>query len=218
MMKRILIVIVLFCLVAFTVTGWMAWKYIYKANVNIENNEHSFYIYTGDNFDSLLVRLTRQDIVLDIDSFKWVANKMNLPSHVYPGRYLISEGMNNRELVELLRSGQQSPVEITFHNIRTKKELAGELAGQIELDSLDIAQRLYNETYAQKFGFTNENFGCMFIPNTYEVYWNISADGLFKRRAREYKKFWTDTKRKKAENLGLTPVEVAILASIVEKE
>ncbi len=218
MIKRFLLIIALICILALSIIGWLAWKYIYKSNVEIDNKQRSFYLYTGDNFDSLLFRLNKQQILVDLESFVWVAKKMNLPNHVYAGRYLVHEGLNNRELVNLLRSGIQTPVKITFHNVRTKKELAGELAMQIELDSLAIAQPLHNEAYAKKFGFTKENFACMFIPNTYEVYWNISTDGLFERFSREYKKFWTDARLKKAEKIGLTPVEVSILASIIEKE
>lgn len=218
MLRKIIIFLIAGIALALASMGFLGWKYVYKPNVNMDVENVSFYIRSTDNFESVQSRLDSLNIIEDVKTFQWVSKKMNLPNHIYPGRYIISNEMNNRDLIKLLRSGRQTPVEITFNNIRTRAQLAGRLSEQIELDSTVIAERLFNSGYANKFGFNLENFACMFIPNTYEVYWDISADQLFDRFNNEYHRFWAKSKREKAEALGLSINEVSILASIVEKE
>ncbi len=218
MLKRIIIFLFVAIFISLAVMGYLGWKYVYKSNVNISADQVSFYIYSTDNYKDVANRLDSLNIVEDAETFDWIAKKMNFPNHVYPGHYILQNGMNNRDLVKLLRSGKQTPIQITFNNIRTRPQLAGVLANQIEPDSAPIAEQMLNAEYAQKFGFNNENFGCMFLPNTYEVYWDINTDQLFQRFYKEYNRFWTAEKRAKAKTLGLSPIEVSILASIVEKE
>ncbi|MBN1339620.1 MAG: endolytic transglycosylase MltG, partial [Bacteroidales bacterium] len=142
----------------------------------------------------------------------------NLPSHIHPGKYEIHGGMSNNELINLLRSGQQTPVNLIFNNISTKPQLARRLADQIEADSLSLISLMEDPEYPARFGFTGETILCMFLPNTYEVFWNITPEKLFERMNREYKAFWNENRSQKAAYLKLSPVEVGILASIVEKE
>ena len=102
--------------------------------------------------------------------------------------------------------------------MRTREELAGIISSQLMLDSVDLIQRLSDDRYMGEFDLTGESSRCLFIPNTYEVYWTISPDELFRRMEQEYRAFWTEERRQKAEAQGLTPVQVAIIASIVECE
>ena len=117
-----------------------------------------------------------------------------------------------------LRRGNQSPVRITFQNVRLKHDLSERLADQLMVDAPAIESLLDDSTYCANLGFTPETIKAMFIPNTYEVYWNIPADKLLRRMKREYDAFWTEARRNRAEQIRLTPVEVSILASIVEEE
>jgi UPF0755 protein len=217
MMKRIIIAIVIITIIAGSLVGYLAWKFVFSPNTS-NQKEISFYIKHSDSFETLKIQLVKQNIVDDIESFSWLAQKMNLPNHIYSGRYIIKPELNNKELIELLRSGQQTPIKITFNNIRTKEQLASKLSTEIEPDSAEIAEFLHNATIATKYGFTNETFLCMFIPNTYEVYWDISVQQLFDRMKKEFDRFWSSEKRQKAMSIGLSPVEVSILASIVQKE
>ncbi|PLX16639.1 MAG: endolytic transglycosylase MltG [Salinivirgaceae bacterium] len=216
-MKRILFIIILIIVIAGGLSGYLAWKFVYQPNTAIQK-EISFYIRHTDDYESIKSKLVEQNIVEDIETFDWVAQKMNLPNHIYSGRYLIRPNLNNRNLIELLRSGQQTPIRITFNNIRTKEQLALRLSEEIEPDSAEIAELLFNSAIAKKYGFDSESFLCMFIPNTYEVYWDISTTQLFDRMHKEYTRFWTEEKKSKAKSMKLTPVEISILASIVQKE
>jgi UPF0755 protein len=217
MMKKIVITLIILTILGGSAVAYFAWQYIYKNNI-AKNKPTEVFIHSGDNFDDLINQLKTNEILINPRSFRYLATKMNLPSHVYPGRYIINPGTNNKKLVTKFRSGAQAPLMITFTSIRTKEKLASVLAQQIEIDSASIVERLYNNDYAKTFGFTAENFACMFIPNTYEMYWNISVDALFKRMHKEYRAFWNKSRKQKAAALNLSPVEVCILASIVEKE
>lgn len=150
--------------------------------------------------------------------FRLLAEKMNYPNHVKSGRYAIENGMTVPGLIRQLRSGIQTPIHLTFNNIRTAEELAGGLSRQLLIDSLSLLQTFNDSATAAAYGFNSHTFLAMFIPNTYQVYWDTDAAHLVRRMNREYKAFWNDGRRGKAMAIGLTPVEIAILASIVEEE
>ncbi|NMC42139.1 MAG: endolytic transglycosylase MltG, partial [Bacteroidales bacterium] len=146
------------------------------------------------------------------------ARKKNYPAHIKPGRYSVKGKMSYNAFVNMLRSGRQAPVKVTFNNIRSVYELAGKVGRQIEADSSSLAGFLsYAGNYGRD-GFTRENVISIFIPDTYELYWNNSAEGFYNRMLKEFNRFWNGERKQKAEALDLTPVEVSILASIVDDE
>ena len=151
-------------------------------------------------------------------SFEWVARRKKYENKVRPGRYRIWEGMSNNELVNLLRSGKQVPVRVTFQNIRSREELAGKISRQIEADSLSLLKLLNDPNYLKQFGVNPLTSFVLFIPNTYEFYWNTTPKGFIARMAREKTKFWNKTRNEKCLNSGLSVSEVVTLASIIEKE
>ncbi|HRB40854.1 MAG TPA: endolytic transglycosylase MltG, partial [Bacteroidia bacterium] len=162
--------------------------------------------------------LTSQQILINAESFKWLAEKMNYTERVIPGRYEITDNMNNRQLLQLLRSGKQVPIKLTFNNIRTKSDLASRISHQIEADSLQLIGMLNDSVLLKSESLNSENVLCLFIPNTYEMYWNTDAADFFKRMKKEYDNFWTEIRKQKAAKQELTPVQVSILASIVQSE
>lgn len=178
----------------------------------------AIYIPTDTNYDGLLTILYSNGIVVNRKSFEWLADKKNLASSVKAGKYTISEGLSNNELINLLRSGQQTPVKLIINNIRTKEDFAQRVSEQIELDSSTIINLLYDTVNLRFYGLNPESALTLFIPNTYEVYWDIKARDLFDRMYAEYKTFWSEDRLKKAHEIDLAPEEVYILASIVEKE
>jgi UPF0755 protein len=144
--------------------------------------------------------------------------RMKKFSKVKPGRYRITDGMSNRELVNMLRAGNQVPIDFTFNNIRTKEQLAGRVGARLEADSVRFLFLLNDAGFLSKYGMSPETVMTLFIPNTYELYWNTSEEQFFDRMAQEYKKFWTDDRKSKAAALGMKQSEIVILASIVEAE
>lgn len=126
--------------------------------------------------------------------------------------------MSNNELINLLRSGHQTPVNLVFNKLRIKSQLAGKVAKQLEADSTSIMHLINNPVFLTKYDLDTSNVMAVFIPNTYEFFWNTNAEQFFDRMYSEYQRFWTDTRKEKQRKTKLTPIEVVILASIVEEE
>lgn len=193
------------------------YKSIMNTNVNnIEN--YSLYIHSEDDFETIKNKLYSDNIIIDKKSFEWLAKKMEYPQYIKSGHYIIKNGMNNNQLLNMLRSGSQTPIDFTFNNIRTLEQLARRIDEQIELDSLSFLNAVKKDSTLKAMGFDDEKFAALFIPNTYELYWNIDAEEFVGKMTKEYNLFWNDDRLKKAENIGLSPIEVSILASIVDKE
>jgi len=217
-MKKILFLVLTLLLLAAAVVAYIFYQRIFSPNVKLKDHKTFFYIRTGSDFNQVATELTDQHILINTESFKWLAERMNYTERVIPGRYEIVDNMNNRQLLQLLRSGKQVPIKITFNNIRTKSDLASRISKQIEADSTQIAAMLSDSLLLKEEALNSDNVLCLFIPNTYEMYWNTSATDFFKRMKREYDNFWNTSRRQKAEQQGLTPVQVSILASIVQSE
>ncbi|MCF6241380.1 MAG: endolytic transglycosylase MltG [Bacteroidales bacterium] len=191
---------------------------IYIDNTQIPNSE-KFYLYipTGADYTNVIDSLSKYNILKNKESFIWLSEKKNYKK-IRPGRYEITNGMSNNQLINMLRAGLQKPVKLTFNNIRTKEELAGKISKTLEFDSLSLLRLLNNKEFLNSYGFTPETVISMFIPNTYEFYWNSSPEVFFKKMYKEYKKFWNKERLAKAKKMNMSPIEVATLASIVQAE
>ena len=139
-------------------------------------------------------------------------------TEIYTGAYRITEEMNVVEVYDLLTSGNISSVRITFHNLRTKKDFARSMEKQLMLTQDELLALMNDEEFCREKGFTPDNIPAMLLPDTYDVYWNISAKSLLDRMEKEYNIYWNDERREKARQAELSPIEVATLASIVEEE
>ena len=214
---KITALISIFILLAGGFWVYKTYEEIYAPNLNINKEADFLYIPTHSNFDDLVLQLQEKHLLKNIASFKKVADLKSF-KNVKPGRYTIHNNMSNNALINMLRIGDQSPVHITFNHIRTLKQLAGKVSINLECDSVSLVKKLYNSKVQKKYGFNSYTFISMFIANTYELYWNTSADDFIKRMATEYKKFWNKKRKAKAQNLGLSQSEITTLASIVELE
>jgi len=192
---------------------------VYSRNINLgEKPTASLYIPSGSTQKDVLAILTAKNCVDNINSLDWVMTKKNYSRHIFAGKYQLRNGMNNNDLVNLLRSGIQTPVQLTFNNTRTLADFSGKIARQIEADSIQILKLLRDKNKLAKYGFKSETIIAMFIPNTYQVYWNMNADDFLVRMHKEYAKFWNADRLKQAEAIGLSPVQISTLASIVDEE
>lgn len=194
--------------------------YIYNIIFETFDLTETVYIYIDEkkDYNSVVNQLQEKAGLPNEKAFHMLAERMNYPNRIKTGRYAIESGMTMSEVIRLLRSGVQEPINLTFNNIRNKENLAGRLSDQLMTDSLSLINVLSDSAVAAGYGFNNQTFGAMFIPNTYHVYWDTSVKSLMNRMKREYDTFWNDDRKKKAENLGLTPIEVSTLASIIEEE
>lgn len=213
---------ILYILGGLTLTVVAAAFFIYKSlfglKVSAEENGVDLYIPTGAIYSQVLDSLNATVSIKNQKVFNWIANKKKYPSQVKAGKYHISNEMRYDEVINLLRSGRQTPVKVTFSIIRTLNELAGRVGGQIEADSSGIMNFLNESENYKSDGFSRETVISVFIPNTYEFFWNTSEKGFYKRMLKEHKKFWNEDRLAEAKEKGLTPVEVSILASIIDDE
>ena len=195
------------------------YKAIIFPNVMIANDEKvSLYIYSDDDFETVKNKLYSDNIIINQKSFEWLAKKLDYPKYIKSGHYVVVNGMNNNKLLNMLRSGSQTPVKFTFNNIRTIEQLAERIDEQLEMDSISFLKALKENSTLKEMGFDEESVAALFIPNTYELYWNIDADEFVDKMTNEYRKFWNEERLKKAEALKMDPIEVSVLASIVDKE
>jgi UPF0755 protein len=201
------------------IIGLYGVRQVYSPNVSLKKSKTAyFYIPTGSDIYFVINSLYEHGYIKNRNTLEWIAELKNYHKHVYPGRYLLKDNMSNNELIDLLRSGQQEAIKLTFNTVRTKAELAGIVGAKIEADSIDIITYLQHPATAERYGFNSHSLLTMFIPNTYQFYWNTSVEEFMKRMAREYKQFWNEERKRKAAVLGLSQSEISILASIVQAE
>lgn len=193
------------------------WSTHFKSNTN-EGTSYIF-IYQNTDLSKLSQQLNETGRLINIKRFIKAAEYYNLEGNIKPGRYKITEGMNNRLIIRTFRLGWQTPHNLTLSgNIRTLDKLAAIISSKTESDSLEVLQTLSDIKMVDSLGFTKETFPVIFLLNTYEIYWTVKPKDLVLRFKKEYDRFWNESRVKKAAELGLTPVQVITLASIVSEE
>lgn len=218
-LKKILIAIFLILLIAGGAGGYWAYRNLYQSNVNLGDKKSTIiYIPTGSGFEDVVKILIENNLLKNRSSFEWMAEKKKYKNAVKPGKYRILAKMSNNALINLLRAGIQEPVQINFNGLHTVDQLMLRVGRRIEADSLQLLQAVHDNAFLSKYGFNQDNVQALFIPDTYEFYWNTSLNEFFDRMATEYRKFWTEERRKKAKSIGYSQTEVSILASIVQSE
>jgi UPF0755 protein len=217
--RKSLLVVCFVVAILITVAGLGLYAIIYRSNVEL-GEKHSEYLFVRSNwtYADVVNSLVERKIISSKRSFEWVAHAKKYDIAVKPGRYRILDHMNNSALVNLLRKGDQEPVHFTLNAVHTKEQLASRVGGKLEADSVALLNMLNDDALLGRYGFTSATVLSMMIPNTYEFYWVSTAEDFMDRMAKEYKKFWNETRRSKARAIGLTQTEVSILASIVQEE
>ncbi len=205
--------------VAVGLKAYKIYQDVNSVNVKLVGDKNAYiYIPTSAVFDDVKKILYSNDYLHDTAAFEWVAKHKKYINKIKAGRYKLTNDMNNNQLVNMLRSGKQTPVKLIFNKIRTKERFASEISKQIEADSNDLFVLLNDKKFLNTFDKTPNTALCMFIPNTYELYWNTNANAFVKRMQKEYKRFWNKNRTAKSKDIELSPDEVYILASIVEEE
>ncbi len=176
------------------------------------------YIPTGATYRQVQDSLKTHDFLKSTVNFEFWQGLKKYSNNVKAGRYELRHGMTNRQLVTVLRSGRQTPVKVTFNNVRLLSQLANKISTLIEADSVSLMQAFFDADFLQKNHLEEEEVIALFIPNTYEFWWNTNAEQFVERMREEYKKFWSEERKKKAEKQGLSPIQASVIASIVEEE
>ena len=217
--RKLVFWLLFFLLIVLSGVSYVFYQAVYKVNVWTPDGKNvDVYIPTGSDFDKVNTILFEKGLIIHRNNYRWWAEMKKYPELVKPGHYIIKDGMNNKELVDLLRSGNQVPVKVIFNNNRDIYQLASKVSQQIEPDSAAIVKVITDTNLMKEYGLKPETAGIIFIPNTYEFYWNVSEKAFVERMYQEYQKFWNSQRLEKARNLEMTIPEIITLASIVEKE
>lgn len=214
-LKKILVFIALLGLV---IGGWFAYMVygaVFDPNTKFNNDKAFVFIPSEASFED--VKETLEPLLDDMESFSRIAQKKGYAANIKGGKYVIKRRMNNNQIVNTLRSNNIA-VKVSFNNQETLADLAGRISMQIEADSTALLQAFEDEGFLKANGFNQDTKLAMYIPNSYQVFWNISASGFRDKMLREYKVFWNPYRMEKANALGYSPEEVSSLAAIVHKE
>ena len=213
--KKILLAIVFIGLIGMAAFSYYVYSNIFSPNTSFNNEQAHLYIPTNASFEDVVEELST--LIESTETFKNVAKRKQYINNVRPGHYIIKKGMNNNDIINTIRSNN-IPIQIKFNNQERVENLAGKLSLQLETDSLSLLNAIKNPVFLEEQGLTHENALSMYIPNTYEVYWNISAEEFREKMLKEKNRFWNEDRLKKAERLDLSEEQVISLAAIVQKE
>lgn len=212
--KKIISIVSVVVISVLLVYGLYFVQKVFSPNTKFSENEVYVYVPTDANYEQ--VKQLLLPYVEDMERFETVASKRGYTENVIPGRFLLTKGMNSYELVKSLRLN--SAVKLAFNNQERIENLAGRVGSQIEADSISLLQAFKDSTFLKENGFNEETILALFIPNTYEIYWNTSAVKFRDKMLKEYRSFWTEVRIAQAQKQGLTPIQATTLASIVHKE
>ena len=180
------------------------------------NNKYSFvFIDRDDNVDSLLTKV--KPLLKSLKDFTIAAEKKGYFSKIRPGKYKIKKSMGNNTIVNVLRS-ERLTTKVTFNNQERLENLAGRISEQIEADSIELLNAFKDEQFLKLNGFSSTTALAMYLPNTYNLFWDVTVEDFRKRMLEYYNLFWNEERIQKANALKLNPIQVYILASIVQKE
>jgi UPF0755 protein len=213
--KKILIIIVLLGAVGMGAFAWYVYNNAFTGNTTFNNKEAHVFIPSNATIEDVVAEL--EPLIKNKKSFQTIADQKKYSENIKPGHFIITKGMTNNDIVNTLRS-RNIPINIKFNNQERLEDLAGHIANQIEADSISLINAMRDSTFLKEVGLDEQNALSLYIPNTYEFYWNSSAETFRSRMKTEYERFWNDTRNQKAKNLNLTKEQVMALAAIVQKE
>jgi UPF0755 protein len=198
--------------------GFYSYQIVFTPNILVGKEDRIIAIPRDADFKTVQKLLHEGNYVQDLMSFAFLSRMMGYDKKVKPGRFVLKANMTNLQAIRTLRQAKQVRVKITFNNVRLLKDLSEKITSNLGMHPDEFEAAAVKFAMNNTYGFNKDNLMCMFIPNTYEVYYNVTPDALLERMYKEYTLFWSEERKKKAESLGLTPIEVSILASIVQAE
>lgn len=213
--RKILLAVALIGLIILGYFAFFVYNAMFVANTAFENEKATIYIKSDATYED--VRQDLEPLLKNINTFDALAERKKYTTNIRSGKYVIRKGMNNNDIINSIRSNN-IPVKVVFNNQNSLNDLASRIAEQIEADSIQLIQAMNDVEFLQNNQFSNTTALGMYIPNSYELFWNTTAEGFRDRMLKEYNAFWNESRTKKARDLGLSKNEVMTLASIVYEE
>lgn len=209
----VLIGILLLCAIA----GGTVYYYLFAPQFHPPKTVY-IYVDRDDTADSIYNKIKRSGHVNHFTGFRWMAKYKDFDRNIHTGRYAIRPNDDVYHVYSRFSRGYQEPMNLTIGSVRTLDRLVRSVGKQLMIDSVEIANQLFDSTFQAKIGYDRETIPCLFIPETYQVYWDISVDEFLQRMQKEHERFWNSNRLAQATAIGMTPEEVCTLASIVEEE
>jgi UPF0755 protein len=214
-MKKLLLGLVLLLVVA---GGIIAWIFLGSATAFTSSKETLYIRTNAATKQAVLDSLQKNKIITNTPTFNWLAQRMDLWKRIKPGKYEIKKGSSLLTIVRMLRNGRQTPVNLVITKLRTKEDLARLAGNKFEFDSSQMMAFLNSNDSLKKFDVDSATAMSIVLPDTYTYFWNTTPSLVFKKLNEESKKYWTDSRKQKAQQHGLTPIQAYTLASIIEEE
>ena len=208
----------IFTIISFLIIALIAtfgYKVFFKSNTSFSEDFVYVYVNSGSSKDEMISSVS--SYIIDVESFIKAAKTKKYLENIKAGRFIIYKGDGNNNIINSLRS-KNIPLNITFNNIQTIQEFSGYISKKIEADSMSLIESFTDQNFLKSLNLSQESVLSLFLPNTYEFFWNTSADNFREKMVREFNNFWNENRIEKANKIGLNPVEVSVLASIVQKE
>ena len=213
--KKIILAILVIGLIIVGFVSYKVYHTMFVSNTAFNNDKAYIYIPTNATYND--VREQLEPLLKDMSTFDALAVQKKYTTHIKAGKYAIKKGLNNNDIINSIRSNNL-PIKLSFNNQETLADLAGRISSQIEADSLSLLKTMTSQKFYKTNGFNSKTALGMYIPNSYEFFWNTSAEQFRNRMLKEYHRFWNENRLNKAKAIGLTPNEITTLASIVQKE
>ena len=214
--KKILIPLIIFSTILTTVSVY-TYQMLYSPNFLINSEDKFIIIDDNTDFNELIKKLEDDTLINDILSFSFLSKIMEYQENIKIGAYKVKMNMTNYDMITMLRSGNQTPIKLTFTYARKMDDLAEKITSRLKMSKDDLLNYL-NDNIDDYNGFEKSDIISVFLPDTYEVYWNVSPKNLTNKMYSEYKKFWNSERIAKLENINLNEKEAIVLASIVASE
>ena len=215
--KKIIVgALLILLLIGVTFTGSI-YYYLFAPQFHPQKTAYVL-IDRDDTSDSIYNKVKTLGNPQNFRGFLWMSQYRDYPQNIHTGRYAIRLGDNVYHVFNRLYRGHQEPVNLTIGSVRTLDKLARSIGRQLMIDSAEVSRLLNDSIFQQKLNYNRQTIPCLFIPETYQVYWDMSVDDFFDRMQKEHQKFWNQERLNKAKSIGMTPAEVCTLASIVEEE
>jgi len=213
-MKKIILSAVVLLLLVF---AFMGWRFFGPATA-FTGEKYTLYIHSNSSFQQVVDTLQADTVLKSPGFFKWTAARMDLTENVKAGKYEIRKDMSLLNIVRMLRNGRQAPVHLTITKIRTRETLASFIGRKFECDSISVMRYMDNKDSMAALGVDTNTILTIVMPNTYTYFWNTTPSTILRKMYGNSKAWWTPERRQQASARGLTPIEVYILASIIEEE
>ena len=215
--RKILLTILVGAIFLCAISGGTVYYYLFAPQFHPSRTVY-IYVDRDDTADSIFNKIKRSGHIKNFAGFYWMSKYKNFNQNIHTGRYAIRPNDNVYHVYSRFSRGYQEPMNLTIGSVRTIDRLARSIGKQLMIDSIDIARQLFDSTFQSKLGYDSKTIPCLFIPETYQVYWDMSVDDFFQRMQKEHERFWNNERLARATAIGMTPEEVCTLASIVEEE